>query len=79
MWWSVALASLGLCGLLLVGLRSSWGWIVGIADEALWIAYGVATGQWAFVVSAVAYGVVYARNLRAWRTDAPTEVRERMQ
>ena len=78
-WWSVLLASFGVVGLYLAGRRSWWGWALGLVDEALWIVYAVLTRQWAFCLSALAYGWVYSRNLRAWRTDAPTEVRERMQ
>lgn len=76
--WSVALASFGLLGLYLAGRRSRWGWALGLVDEALWIVYAVLTHQWAFCLSALAYGWVYARNLRAWRTVPPTPVRERM-
>ncbi len=36
-------------------------------DEALWLVYAVQTRQWAFCLSALAYGWVYARNLRDWR------------
>ena len=61
------LAAVFLVGLVLVGKNNPWGWVVGIADELLWIVYAVATRQWAFIVSATVYVAVCARNLRTWR------------
>jgi hypothetical protein len=73
-YWSGPLAGFGLIGLYLAGRKSYWGWVVGLADEVLWIIYAVHTGQWSFCVSALAYAWVYGRNLRAWvlacRVDA---------
>src|SRR6266540_2810583 len=65
--WSMLLAAVFLVGLVLVGQNIPWGWVVGIADELLWIVYAVATRQWAFIVSATVYVAVCARNLRTWR------------
>jgi hypothetical protein len=65
--WSVVLAGVGLAGLYLAGRRSHWGWALGLVDEMLWIVYGASTGQWAFCLSALAYGWVYAGNLRVAR------------
>ena len=70
-WWSIALSALGLAGLYLAGRSSYWGWLVSLAGELVWIAYGLRTGQPSFAISAVAYGWVYARNLRAWRQARP--------
>jgi hypothetical protein len=67
--WNAALAGLGLAGQYLAGRRSLWGWVVGLLNEALWIAYAAWTEQWLFAASAVAYGGVYLRNLRAWRAQ----------
>jgi hypothetical protein len=66
-YWSVILAGIGLAGLYLAGRHSPWGWALGLVDELLWIIYGAVTGQWAFCLSALAYGWVYAHNLRASR------------
>lgn len=69
-WWSVLLTVVGVFGLWLAGRHSPWGWAVGIAAQTLWITYAVATEQWGFIGSALAYGLVSARNLRAWRREA---------
>jgi hypothetical protein len=55
---------------LLGGDPAELGWVVGIADELLWIVYAIVTRQWAFIVSATVYAAVCVRNLRAWRRVA---------
>lgn len=61
--WSLPLASLGLGCQWLAGRHPRSAWLVGLADEALWMTYAALTRQWLFVASAVAYGSVYLRNL----------------
>ena len=63
--WSVVLAVAGLVTMWLAGNErpSAWPWIVGLVSQAGWLYYALATGQWGFVVSALAYATVHARNL----------------
>lgn len=68
-WWSVLLAAVGVGGLWLAGRRSWTGWAVGLAAQGLWVAYALASRQYGFLVSAVAYGSVYAVNLRRWLAE----------
>lgn len=70
MLWSWILTAGGVFGLWLAGRRNVWGWAVGLAMQMLWVAYAVATVQWGFIVSALAYGTVYARNWIRWRREA---------
>ena len=72
-WWSWALTAVGLVGLYLAGRRSLYGWAVGVGAQLLWLAYAVASRQWGFIVSSLAYAAVYARNFLRWRAD---QVRE---
>ena len=65
--WSIALAALGIAGIWLAGNRSSLGWALGLAAQLLWIVFAIATHQYGFILSAVAYGFVYGRNLRRWK------------
>jgi len=69
-WWSWVLTVVGIAGLLLAGGRRTVGWAVGLGAQALWVAYAVATRQWGFIFSALAYGAVYARNWLRWRREA---------
>ena len=64
-WWSWTLAAIGVAGLFLAGSNRKAGWAIGFGVQALWIAYAVATRQWGFIASAIAYGAVYTRNW--WR------------
>lgn len=69
-WWSYTLAAVGIFGLWLAGRKNAWGWGVGVAAQTLWIAYAIATEQWGFIVTAVAYGWIYGKNFLSWRRDA---------
>ena len=68
--WSYVLTAIGITGIYLAGRRNLYGWVVGLSAQVLWIAYAVATEQWGFIVSAFAYGSVYANNWRKWAQDA---------
>jgi nicotinamide riboside transporter PnuC len=70
LWWSILLTAVGVLGIWLAGQRNLWGWAIGVAAQGLWIAYAIATRQWGFIGSALAYGFVYARALYRWRRDA---------
>lgn len=70
MWWSWVLTGLGVSWLWLAGSGRWWAWGLGILTECCWLAYAVATKQYGFVVGALVYGAVHARNLRAaWPTE----------
>lgn len=66
-YWSYVLTAVGVFGLWLAGRKNQYGWAVGIAAQALWLAYAISTEQWGFLVSAFAYGWVYIKNFLAWR------------
>ena len=68
--WSYVLTVIGITGIYLAGRRNLYGWVVGLSAQVLWIAYAVATEQWGFIVSAFAYGSVYANNWRKWAKEA---------
>lgn len=74
--WSYVLAAVGILGIYLAGRRSWIGWAVGVAAQALWIVYALATGQPGFIVSAIAYSAVYGRNWWLWTRDTAKEVTE---
>jgi hypothetical protein len=71
--WSFVLATIGIAGLWVAGLGRKVGWAMGLGAQVLWIAYAVATGQWGFIVSALAYGFVYARNWLRWQAKEEAE------
>ena len=63
--WSYILTTIGVFGLWLAGRKDWRVWLVGLSAQGVWLAYAVATQQWGFIVSAFAYGWVYALNI--WR------------
>lgn len=67
--WSWVLTAVGVTGLFLAGSKRSVGWAIGLGAQVLWLAYAITTKQYGFVISAFAYGWVYARNLRKWKAD----------
>lgn len=70
--WSWSLMTVGVFGLWLAGRRNRLGWAVGLGAQTLWVAFALATRQYGFLVSAGAYGWIYARNFRLWRIDSAT-------
>jgi hypothetical protein len=65
-WWSWLLTAVGVTGLYFAGSHRRIGWAIGLGAQVLWIAYAVSSSQWGFIVSALAYGGVYARNWLRW-------------
>ena len=72
-WWSWLLTAVGVTGLYLAGQKVWWSWFVGLGAQFLWLGYALATQQYGFVVSAVAYGWVYGRNGLAWASERGDE------
>ena len=72
-WWSWLLTAVGVTGLYLAGQKKRWAWLVGLGAQSLWLAYAMVTQQWGFIVSAAAYGWVYARNALLWMRPAEAE------
>ena len=68
-YWSYLLTAVGIFGIYLAGRKNLYGWAVGLGAQVLWIAYAVSTEQWGFIVSAFAYGSVYARNWSRWAKE----------
>ena len=69
--WSWALAALGVTCLYFVSRKSTrtWGWAGALAIQGVWVVYALATKQYGFIASAVAYGAMYGKNLAAWRKE----------
>lgn len=64
--WSYLLAAVGIFGIYLSGKKLAIGWLVGLGAQVLWIIYALVTRQYGFIISAVAYGAVYATNYKKW-------------
>lgn len=71
--WSWLLGILGVTGLWIAGRQVWWGWLINLSNEVLWVIYAIVTEQYGFILMALAYAIVYARNAVAWRSAAVTE------
>lgn len=72
--WSFVLAAVGIAGIYLAGRKSKWGWGLGLFAQILWVVFALTTAQYGFILTAVAYGAVYGKNLYQWhREDSQKE------
>lgn len=62
-YWSWVLTLMGMLTVYLTGRNVRVGWGFGLATQAVWLAYGLATGQPGFILSVVGFGGLYAVNL----------------
>jgi hypothetical protein len=69
MYWSYVLAAIGVAGIFFVGRKTIWGWLILLFNEALWITYALITDQYGFILSAIAYGIVYIRSYIHWKRE----------
>jgi nicotinamide riboside transporter PnuC len=69
MLWSYVLAGLGILSLYLTGKKMKSGWVVGLINSALWIIYGLTSGQFGFVASAVVFIAVQLKNYLEWSSE----------
>lgn len=60
---------IGATGQWVAGQKSIWGWVISLLAQPLWIIYAVATEQYGFIVGALVYGSVSARNLLRWHRE----------
>ena len=67
--WSYVLAAIGVTGIFFVGRKTIWGWFVLLFNEVLWIAYALITNQYGFILSAIAYAIVYIKSYTLWRQE----------
>jgi hypothetical protein len=68
--WSYVLAAIGVTGIFFVGRKTIWGWFVLLFNEVLWIAYALITNQYGFILSAIAYAIVYIKSYMLWRQES---------
>ena len=52
----------------MAGNKSLHAWAIGIANQAMWAGYSVATEQYGFLLATAFLTLTYARNWWKWRT-----------
>lgn len=68
-WWSWMLGAFGIIGLYLVTRKLWSGFAIGLLVQFLWLAYAIATKQYGFVMTALAYGAVNTLGLINWAKE----------
>lgn len=68
--WSWILTGIGATGWYLAGRKNRWGWFLGLAVQVLWFMYAIGTGQYGFIVGAMLYGTIAAKNFLSWTQEA---------
>ena len=53
--------------LFLAGSKHRHTWLVGLASQALWLVWIIASGTWGLLPGNIALWVVYLRNHMKWR------------
>lgn len=66
---SWVVGAVGLTGFYFSGKKVWWSWYINLGCQVLWIAYALATGQPAFLVTAAVYSVIFAINAYKWTKD----------
>lgn len=66
-WLSWILSATSAVMLWLMGNKSPWGPRLGVANQALWIVYAVATEQWGLLPGVLIYTVIHVRNVLLWQ------------
>ena len=65
--WSYGLAAVAVCSTWLIGEKNTWGWVIGVAQQFLWIVYALLTAQHGFIISSVIFLVINVRSCVKWR------------
>ena len=76
-WWSWALTLIGVSGFWLAGRKVWWAWYVNIANQALWVAYALASRQWGFLLGVPIYLAVFVPNAIRWTREHRAEEDDR--
>jgi hypothetical protein len=65
--WVVTIV--GLTGFFLAGRKIWWAWYVNLGCQALWVAYAIVSQQYAFIIAAMAYSIIFVKNAIAWTKE----------
>lgn len=61
------LSAIGCLMIWKVGSFKTYGWLIGIAAQGLWLAWILLAEQYGFLPQNIALTVIYTRNYLAWK------------
>lgn len=53
----------------LAGNKSKNAWLIGLANQLLWLVWIIATASWGLIPMNIALWIVYARNHMKWKSE----------
>jgi hypothetical protein len=59
--------------LYITGKKKRIVWMIGIINQAAWLAYSIQTEQWGFLPGVVLVGGMYIKNWVDWGREVPPE------
>ena len=68
-WLTWILSGTSIVILWLMGNKSMWGPLLGLANQILWIIYVTATDQWGLLPGVLIYTVIHIRNIIRWNRE----------
>ena len=70
----LATSAVTLWAMWVIGQKRSWGWTLGLANQALWLWFIIGFQAWGLLPLSGALVVIYTRNLFKWRADERTVI-----
>ena len=64
-----AINGAGLWATWLCGNHHRMGWMVNAVAQIGWVVYAVLLFQWGLIPGTIAWGVIYYRNWKKWKTE----------
>jgi len=58
-----------LIGIILIGRKNKWGWILEIIGEILWIKTSIDTKMWDLLCVCILFGLLQAWNFWLWHKE----------
>jgi hypothetical protein len=65
----LATSVITIIGMWLAGNKDPRAWVLGLANQTLWLTFIVVFQAWGLLPLLVALVIVYSRNLRRWRRE----------
>jgi hypothetical protein len=66
---SWVVGAVGITGFFLAGKRVWWAWYVNIGCQAIWVAFAIVSNNYAFLITAFFYTIVFSKNAWNWTMD----------
>lgn len=66
--WALSILTVGM--MYLAGNKNKWAWILGLANQSLWLTWIITVQAWGLLILTFALIFMYTRNLIKWHKEA---------